>query len=100
MVSAPLAIISEMMGIPADENELLALELIQRFVETLDKYFGNVCELDLIFNYQKAYYVLDELLAAGEMQESNKKAVLKYVAHQDAVEAEEEEGVKSNTRLL
>jgi AP-1 complex subunit sigma 1/2 len=31
----------------------------------LDRYFGNVCELDLIFNFHKAYYILDELLIAG-----------------------------------
>ena len=29
------------------------------------RYFGNVCELDLIFNFHKAYYILDELLIAG-----------------------------------
>ena len=40
-------------AVPMDENELLVLELIQKYVETLDKYFGNVCELDLIFNFQK-----------------------------------------------
>lgn len=26
---------------------------MQSFVEILDKYFGNVCELDLIFNFHK-----------------------------------------------
>jgi len=36
-----------------DENELIVLELMQTFVEVLDKYFGNVCELDLIFNFHK-----------------------------------------------
>jgi hypothetical protein len=36
-----------------------------RFVEVLDRYFQNVCELDLIFNFHKAYYILDELLVAG-----------------------------------
>lgn len=36
-----------------DENELVILELMQSFVEILDKYFGNVCELDLIFNFHK-----------------------------------------------
>lgn len=30
------------------------------------RYFGNVCELDLIFNFHKAYYILDELLIAGK----------------------------------
>jgi hypothetical protein len=29
------------------------------------RYFGNVCELDLIFNFHKAYYILDEILIAG-----------------------------------
>ena len=31
----------------------------------LCRYFGNVCELDLIFNFHKAYYILDEILIAG-----------------------------------
>ena len=39
-----------------------------RYVELLDKYFGSVCELDIIFNFEKAYFVLDELLIAGEVQ--------------------------------
>mmetsp|Transcript_22253 Transcript_22253/g.54850 ORF Transcript_22253/g.54850 Transcript_22253/m.54850 type:complete len:152 (+) Transcript_22253:3-458(+) len=68
-----------------DDNELIALEIIHQFVEVLDRYFGNVCELDLIFNFHKAYYVLDELLIAGEQQETSKKAVLKLITEQDAV---------------
>jgi AP-1 complex subunit sigma 1/2 len=51
----------------------------------------KVCELDLIFNFNKAYYVLDELLIAGELQESSRKAVLRVVAQQDQlVEAGED----------
>lgn len=34
-------------GIAPDDNELIALEVIHRYVEILDRYFGNVCELDL-----------------------------------------------------
>jgi hypothetical protein len=37
----------------------------------LDRYFGNVCELDLIFNFHKAYHILDELLIAGELPEGS-----------------------------
>ncbi|KAI6130438.1 clathrin adaptor complex small chain-domain-containing protein [Pisolithus croceorrhizus] len=66
-------------GIGLGDNELIALEIIHRYVEVLDKYFGNVCELDLIFNFQKAYAILDELIIAGEMQESSKKSVLRVV---------------------
>ena len=31
-----------------DDNELIVLETIHHFVEVLDRYFGNVCELDLM----------------------------------------------------
>ena len=47
------------------DNELYTLEVIHHFVEVLDKCFGNVCELDLIFNFHKAYYILDETLISG-----------------------------------
>merc|ERR1712080_55638 len=33
-------------GIGQQDNELITLELIHRYVELLDRYFGNVCELD------------------------------------------------------
>ncbi|KAK4702278.1 hypothetical protein P7C70_g3952, partial [Phenoliferia sp. Uapishka_3] len=76
-------------GIGQHDNELITLEIIHRYVEVLDRYFGNVCELDLIFNFQKAYAILDELIMAGEMQESSKKSVLRAVAQSDAKEEEE-----------
>ena len=41
------------MGIDVGDNELITLELIHHYVEVLDRYFGNVCELDLIFNFHK-----------------------------------------------
>lgn len=52
-------------------------------MESLDKYFGNVCELDLIFNFHKAYFILDELLLAGELEEPSKRAVNRAVEAQD-----------------
>ena len=42
------------MAIGENDNELITLEVIHRYVELLDKYFGSVCELDIIFNYEKA----------------------------------------------
>ncbi len=36
-----------------DDNELYILEIIHHYVEILDQYFGNVCELDIIFNFNK-----------------------------------------------
>ncbi|EAQ92283.1 conserved hypothetical protein [Chaetomium globosum CBS 148.51] len=60
-------------GCSSEDNELITLEIIHRYVEQMDKYYGNVCELDIIFSFTKAYYILDELLLAGELQESSKK---------------------------
>ena len=48
-------------AVDAEDNELLALQTIHFYVEVLDKYFGNVCELDLVFNFHKAFYTLDEV---------------------------------------
>ena len=72
-------------GIDATDNELLALEMIHHFVEVLDKYFGNVCELDLIFNFHKVYYMVDELVISGQLIESSKRVVLKQMLAQDAL---------------
>ena len=71
------------------DNELLMLELIHRYVEVLDKYFGSVCELDIIFNFEKAYFILDELILAGEVQETSKKAVQKQIEFADNYQEEE-----------
>ncbi|KAI9889446.1 MAG: hypothetical protein M1814_005309 [Vezdaea aestivalis] len=73
-------------GCASTDNELLTLEVVHRYVEQMDKYYGNVCELDIIFNFQKAYFILDELLLAGEMQESSKKNVLRCISQQDSLE--------------
>ena len=66
-----------MFGIDTDDNELASLELIHLFVETLDKYFGSVCELDVVYNFYKVYSVLDELLVGGEIVETSKVNILK-----------------------
>ena len=58
------------------DNELSILELIHLFVEVLDQYFGNVCELDLVFNFYKVYQILDEMIVGGELMETSKRVIL------------------------
>ncbi len=73
------------MVVDKDDNELLGLEIIHQYVELLDTYFGNVCELDIIFNFHKvfililiqAYFILDEMIMGGIMSESSRRVVLK-----------------------
>nr|CAD7417949.1 unnamed protein product [Timema poppensis] len=45
--------------VDSSESELGILDLIQVFVETLDKCFENVCELDLIFHVDKKTLTMD-----------------------------------------
>jgi AP-2 complex subunit sigma-1 len=44
--------------VDANDNELASLEAIHLFVEVLDAFFGNVCELDLVFNFYKVWLPL------------------------------------------
>ena len=69
-----------------EDNEILAMELIHQYVEVLDSYFGNVCELDLIFNFDKAHYMLDELILAGSVQETSKREIVRVMKQQDDIE--------------
>jgi hypothetical protein len=32
-------------GCASTDNELIALEIVHRYVEQMDKYYGNVCEV-------------------------------------------------------
>lgn len=42
-----------------------------------------MCELDIIFNCHKAYYILDEILLGGRLLETSKREVLRVIAAQD-----------------
>lgn len=81
-------------GTDIDDNELLVLEIIHRYVELLDKWFLNVCELDIIFNFQQAYAILDELLIGGEIQESSKRAVVNVLKKTEDLEKQEQLGAR------
>ena len=74
-----------------EDNELAVLEIIHHYVEVLDRYFGNVCELDIIFNFHKAYFLLDEVLIGGELQETSKREILRVCAAQDDLMDEDRE---------
>lgn len=46
----------------------------------------KVCELDIIFNFEKAYFILDEFLMGGEIQDTSKKSVLKAIEQADLLQ--------------
>ncbi|MGH0146960.1 UNVERIFIED_CONTAM: hypothetical protein FKN15_051256 [Acipenser sinensis] len=46
----------------------------------------KVCELDIIFNFEKAYFILDEFLIGGEVQETSKLSVSKCIEESDLMQ--------------
>jgi len=52
------------------------LEFIHLIVETLDKYFPKVTDLDIMFNLDKIYMILDEMVVNGRIVETSKARIL------------------------
>ena len=58
-------------------------------METLDKCFENVCELDLIFHMDKVHFILNELVMGGMVLETNMNEILTRIEEQNKLEKEE-----------
>eukprot|EP00483_Globobulimina_turgida_P003405 UN03411 len=59
------------MVIDEGENLLATMDLIHLFVELLERKYVNVCEYDIIFEPQEAYYVLEDLIVNGLVSDIN-----------------------------
>lgn len=60
------------MCVDVNDNESMMLDAIHFYVETLDNFWGNVREVDIIFGFHYAYMLLDEIILAGEFVESSR----------------------------
>jgi AP-4 complex subunit sigma-1 len=60
----------------AEYNEMAYLEFIHTMVETLDRYFENICELDIMFNLEKTHFILDEMIGRGFIIDTNRTNIL------------------------
>lgn len=65
------------------ESPLALIDLIQVFVESLDRVFENVCELDLIFGYETMHAVLAEMIVGGIVVETNADKIIAGVRSQE-----------------
>eukprot|EP00049_Salpingoeca_infusionum_P026154 m.24150 g.24150 ORF g.24150 m.24150 type:complete len:143 (+) comp8561_c0_seq1:219-647(+) len=63
-----------------NDNNLAYMEAIHNFVEILNEYFTNVCELDLLYNFYNVYALVDEMFLAGEIQETSPPKIQKRLA--------------------
>jgi AP-3 complex subunit sigma len=67
------------------ESPLGLLDLIQCFVMSLDGLFENVCEFDLIFNYETLHATLAEMIVGGVVVETNMERIIEGVKAQGKV---------------
>ncbi|XP_065065966.1 AP-3 complex subunit sigma-1-like [Rhopilema esculentum] len=86
--------------VDSSESELGILDLIQVFVETLDKCFENVCELDLIFHVDKVHHILNEIVLGGMVLETNMSEILTHIEAQNKLEKQEAGITAAPTRAL
>ncbi|KAK8807073.1 hypothetical protein WA158_003832 [Blastocystis sp. Blastoise] len=70
-------------AIDATDNELLNFESIHFFVEAMNIYFKNVCELDIITHFNKVYELLDDYIMAGEILDVNKDEMIERLKMTD-----------------
>ncbi|CBK20173.2 uncharacterized protein [Blastocystis hominis] len=63
------------LDINGDDNEMAVYEFIHCYVETLNSIIGNICELDIMYNLDRCHFILDEMLANGEVVDVNKQNI-------------------------
>ena len=76
------------MGVEQEENTLLCLHALHQYVLLLDAYFKNVCELDVIFNFNRAVYLLDFFIRDGQVMEPDREVILARLQAADQMEGD------------
>ena len=87
-------------AVDSSESELGILDLIQVFVEALDKCFSNVCELDLIFHTDRIHFILDEIVMAGMVLETSLKEILKAVNGSNKYQRDTQQTAEQKTTVI
>ncbi|KAL2001466.1 hypothetical protein VTN02DRAFT_1702 [Thermoascus thermophilus] len=77
------ATLSFIMISTSTESPLALIDLIQVFVEALDRIFENVCELDLIFGFETMHATLSEMIVGGVVVETNLDKIVAGVKSQE-----------------
>ena len=57
-------------------------------MEALDNCFETVCELDLIFHSDKVHYIIDEIICAGMVLETNLGLIMSAIHDQNKLNVE------------
>ncbi|KAI8885325.1 hypothetical protein K501DRAFT_215982 [Backusella circina FSU 941] len=82
------------------ESELGILDLIQVFVESLDRCFENVCELDLIFHFDEVHAILSEIIQGGLVLETNMNEIVAAINEMNRAKKKSSGGVTASSLSL
>ncbi|GAA5864998.1 hypothetical protein JCM1840_005702 [Sporobolomyces johnsonii] len=74
------------------ESELGILDLIQVLVESLDRCFENVCELDLIFHFDEVHTLLNCLITGGLVLDTSLDSIQANFRSQAAAKKQSQAG--------
>jgi AP-3 complex subunit sigma len=75
--------------VDSSESELGFLNLSEVFAETLDKWFENICELDLVFPVDKVHNILAEMVMGAMVLETNMNEIATPIDAQNKLEKSE-----------
>lgn len=89
MTSSGGNVVGEDLNVLNRENELGLLEFIHNLVETMDRWAGSICELDIMYQLEEVHFILDEMVMNGYIVETCKGATLKPI---DLLERESKKG--------
>uniref|UniRef100_A0A8C9RQY4 AP complex subunit sigma n=1 Tax=Scleropages formosus TaxID=113540 RepID=A0A8C9RQY4_SCLFO len=72
-------------AVEQQDDKILTLEVIHRFLNLLDNSFAlpQICELHIILTFEKVRFILDEFFMTDDIQDTSKKDVLKPIEEAD-----------------
>lgn len=62
------------------ENKFEILEFIHALLECMDKWAGSICELDIMYQLEEVYFLVDEMVQNGYLIETNKQNELRPIS--------------------
>ncbi|XP_049795751.1 uncharacterized protein LOC126210542 isoform X1 [Schistocerca nitens] len=68
------------------ESPLATVDLIQEFVDAVDRCFGLACELDFVYHADQVHHILNEVLQGGLVLTVNSAEIAGHALEQQAAE--------------
>lgn len=71
-----------MFAIDSEDNEMITLDIMDLFVNAIDLFFGNACEIDILFGFYHVNMLLDQMILTGELFETDVRKIIESLVYQ------------------